>query len=70
MAEDNVALTPYTYYHDHDTDTIRCYQGDSLVGNRWCKERHLWSPECCARSGCQWDEVITPEQAQKVIERQ
>lgn len=61
---------PYTYYYDRMTDTVRCYDGENQVGKRWCKKKHIWSDECCARSGCQWDEIVTEEQAQKIINSQ
>ncbi len=62
--------SPYTYYYDRMTDTVRCYDGENHIGKRWCKKKHLWSSECCPRSGCQWDEIVTEAQAQKIINSQ
>jgi hypothetical protein len=57
------------YFYDKETDTVRRFEGYN-PGDRWDKERHEWSSECCPRSACKWDEQVTEKQALVIVERQ
>lgn len=62
------------FFYDQTTDTIRAFNLTGEAGTypklRYCKKGKEWSPDCCEKTACKWDEVVTEAQAQTIVERQ